>query len=259
MENNEENFEYKYNRDPNLQPDTKIKIGDKEVNFDYITENFPINKEQPVSMLVYWDDICQFTSLGLIELLNALFKTNAKIDIEHFFNRPNQYVYGIDYVYKLFEKTLDKKTIDDIKYKYYWKLLEMSVRSSLFGSIIKTNTFISRIGFYFPFRFQNCDALRIGLNKQIFNDKNPDGVQFYYGNQIGFNELLKNGYNSIVTPNINSTYKYILDNNIKKIAIISTEEHNGISEETGKLLAKLGNRPKPNYCSISLYKEEFFL
>ena len=37
MENNEEKFEYKLNRDPNLKPDTKIKIGDEEVNFDYMT------------------------------------------------------------------------------------------------------------------------------------------------------------------------------------------------------------------------------
>ena len=259
MENNEEKFEYKLNRDPNLKPDTKIKIGDEEVNFDYITQNFPINKEQPISLLVYWDDICQYTSFALIEILNILFKTDAKIDIEHFFNRTNQYVYGIDYVYKLFEKSLDKKTIDTVRYKYYWKILEMSVRSSLFGSIIKSNTFISRIGFYFPFRFQNCESLKSGLNKHIFNDKNPDGVQFYYGDKVPFNDLLKNGYNSIITPNVNTTYKYILDNNIKKIAIISTEAHNGISDETGRLLAKFGNRPKPNYCSISLYKEEFFL
>ena len=105
MENNEEKFEYKLNRDPNLKPDTKIKIGDEEVNFDYITQNFPINKEQPISLLVYWDDICQYTSFALIEILNILFKTDAKIDIEHFFNRTNQYVYGIDYVYKLFEKS----------------------------------------------------------------------------------------------------------------------------------------------------------
>lgn len=254
-----ENFEYKLNRDSELQPDTKIKIGDKEVNFDYITENFPINKDQPVSMLIYWDDICQYTSFGLIEIINTLYKTNAKIDVEHFFNRTNQYIYGIDYVYKLFENSLDKETIDKIRYKYYWKILEMSVKSSLFGSIIKTNSFISRIGFYFPFRFKNCESLKIGLNKHIFNDKNPNGVTFYYGDQIGFNELLKNNYNSIVTPNISTTYNYILDNKLKKITIIGTEEHNGLSEETEKLLVKLGNRPKPNYCSISLYREQFFL
>ena len=70
MENNEEKFEYKLNRDPNLKPDTKIKIGNEEVNFDYITQNFPINKEQPISLLVYWDDICQYTSFALIEILN---------------------------------------------------------------------------------------------------------------------------------------------------------------------------------------------
>lgn len=259
MENKEE-FEFIYNKDPNLHNDTVIKVGDQETTYGDILKDFPIAKDSPISLLVYWDDVCQFTSIGLIEILNALFKANAKIDFEHFFSRPNSYSNGMNYVYKLFEKTLTKNQIDKVKKEKYWKILEISLKSSIFASLTRINTMIDRIGFYFPYKFINCDSLRMGLNKFFFNDKKPDGVRFYYQIDREFNSILKDGmYNSIITPNITGTYKYILDNNIKKISIIGPDAHNGIDQELAELMAKLKDRPKPNYCSVSLYNEQIFI
>ena len=121
MEQKVEKFNFEIKKDPKLTDDTEIKIGDKTVNYNYITDNFPINKDKPMNILVYWDDVCQYTSFALIEIINCLYKCNAKIDIEHFFSRTNEYSDGMNYVYKLFEKSLKPKQIDQIKQKYYWK------------------------------------------------------------------------------------------------------------------------------------------
>lgn len=259
IENNEK-FQFIYKKDPKLNSSTIIKNGEEETTYGNILEDFPIKKDSPISLLVYWDDVMQFTSLGLIEILNALYKTNAQVNIEHFFERPNSYSNGMNYVYKLFEKSLKKEEIDKVKREKYWQLLEISLRSSIFAGLTNINTFIDNIGFFFPYKFFNCDSLRIGLNKYFFNDKNPNGVKFYYGNEVTFNSILDNGlYNSIITPNITATYKYILDKDIKKIAIIGPDSHNGIDDELAKLMSKLENRPKPNYCSVSVYKEQVFL
>lgn len=259
MEQKAEKFNFEIKKDPKLTDDTEIKIGDKTVNYNYITDNFPINKDKPMNILVYWDDVCQYTSFALIEIINCLYKCNAKIDIEHFFSRPNEYSNGMNYVYKLFEKSLNPKQIDQIKQKYYWKILEMSVKSSIYTSLMKINTFISRIGFVFPYKFDNCDSLRLGLNKCIFNNTKQDGVVFYYDNEREFNSILNDGYNCIITPNVSKTYKYILDNDITHISIIGPEDHNGMDDQTLHLLKKMNNRPKPNSCSISLYTEQLFL
>lgn len=259
MENNED-FEFNVKIDPKLTPETDIKVGKDTVKYSYITENFPINKDVPISILVYWDDICQFTSIGMIEILNSLFESDAKIDLEHFFTRPNEYCYGMDYVYKVFEKTIPKQTIDKIKRKYYWKLLEISVKSAVFASLNRISSFIDRIGFYFPYKFDNCDSLEAGLNKYFFNDKKQYGVKFYYSTENKFNELLKTEcFNSIITPDIVSTYKYILENDLKRIAILAPEDHNNLNDELKDLLKKMANHPKPNYCSISLYKEQVYI
>lgn len=260
MEEKNEDFKFEINRDPKLTPDTDIKIGKDTVKFSYIEENFPINKDIPISILVYWDDVCQYTSIGMIEILNALFQSNAKIDFEHFFERPNDYCYGMDYVYKVFEKTIPRQTIDKVKKQKYWQLLEISVKSAVFASLSRVSSFINKIGFYFPYRFVNCDSLRLGLNKFFYNDSNPNGVQFHYGTDSSFNSLLKtHNYNSIITPNILSTYQYILDNDLKKISIIGPEDHNKLDDDMKELLSKMSGRPKPNYCSLNLYKEQLFV
>ena len=101
--------------DPNLKEDTVLQMGDNQVTYGELKDMYKVVNQEPIRCLIYWDDVCQYTSLGLIEVINALFKTDAKIDFEHFFTRPNDYIYGIEYVYKLFENVLKPQEIDKIK------------------------------------------------------------------------------------------------------------------------------------------------
>ncbi len=263
MDTNFENngdFKFIYEKDPKLNPNSDIKLGDDSVKFSYITENFPINKDNPISLLVYWDDVVQFTSIGLIEIINSLYKTNAKIDLEHFFSRPNEYSNGMNYVYKIFEKNIKKDEIDKIKKSKYWQLLEISIKSSIFAALGRISSYVNKIGFYFPYHFVNDNSLKVGLNSSYFGDSNPNGVQFYYANERSFNSILKDfTYNAIITPNAKDTYEYILDNDLKRISILTPDSHNGFTDELYKLLNKMQRGPKPNYCEISFFKEQIFI
>ena len=87
--------------DPNLKDDTVLQMGDNQVTYGELKDMYKVVNQEPIRCLIYWDDVCQYTSLGLIEVINALFKTDAKIDFEHFFTRLNDYIYGIEYVYKI--------------------------------------------------------------------------------------------------------------------------------------------------------------
>jgi len=244
--------------DPNLKDDTELQMGDNKVTYGELKDMYNVVNQEPIRCLVYWDDVCQYTSLGLIEVINALVDTDAKIDLEHFFTRPNDYVYGIEYVYKLFEHALKPQEIDMIKRKYYWKILQLSLKSMVFNSIIKINNFYERIGFYFPYHFKNEDMLRAGFKETIFTKMPMENIKFYFAESDGgFNDVMKKGcYNSVITPNIKSTYEYIIANDLKRIAIIGPEDHNGMTDEIYEVLEKYEKLPLPNYCSLSQYMEQ---
>jgi hypothetical protein len=254
-----EKTEFKHIVDPKLTENIDIKVGDKKItNYSDIVEDFPINKDQPLNILVHWDDICQYTSIGLIEVLNNIFELDAKVDLEHFFNRPNEYINGIKYVYKLFEKSLTADQINTVKKKFYWKILQISLKSELFTSLVRLNSMINNIIFYFPYKFENCETLKAGMIKLFTaNNKFHTKLNFEYADNKPFNSLIGDKcINSVITPNVVSVYNYILEENIKKVNIISTEEHNGIDEKLYELIYRTTNLPKPNNCTIDLYREK---
>lgn len=251
----------KYNVDPNLTDDTKLQMGDNEVSYSDIKKFFSPRKQDPIRCLVYWDDICQFTSLGLIEVVNEIAKADAKIDIEHFLTRPNEYSYGIQYVYKLYEKVLNKAQIQQIKRTFYWDIMCRSLRSSLFTSILRLDTYFDRLGFYFPFPFENNLQLKTEFREIFFKNRGQDKLQFYYASdKIAFNDIIKKGgYNCVITPNISQTYEYILKNDLKRITIVGPEDHNGLTPEIYNMLFRYKLLPRPNYCEINLYREQISL
>ena len=87
-----EPIQFEMNVDPKLQGDTKLNIGENEYTYDQIKDIYPIHKQESIRCLIYWDDIIQLTSLGLIEIINSIFKLDAKVDIKHFLARDNNYI-----------------------------------------------------------------------------------------------------------------------------------------------------------------------
>jgi hypothetical protein len=254
-------FNVTMKKDPNLKDDTILKMGDNEITYENLKEMYKVKNHEPIRLLVYWDDVCQYTSIGLIETLNALTEGNAEIDIEHFLQRPNEYELGITYVYKLFEKVLTKDEVDFVRDRFYWKIMQISLKSKIFQSIMSISSFITQIGFFFPTKFETWDQLRIDIHGAYFKDMNPEIIQFYHGKTLDdFNNILKlSQYNCIITPDIKNTYNYIMDNDLERISIMGPNMHNGISDEVYEVFEKFKNFPKPNYCSVNLYEEQFVI
>lgn len=246
--------------DPNLKSDTKLSMGENEITYEELSKMYPILNQEPIRCIVYWDDIMQMTSLGLIDIVNALFKLDVKIDIKDFIERSNEYSNGLAYVFKQFENKVSKEDIIKIRDKYYWKILLISLKTTMFNSLQRTSSFFTKLGFWFPVNFENCETLKIGMKQLMFNNKPTDSLAFYYGNKVTFHEAFKmGGYNSIITPNVKSSYNYIIKNDIMRISIIGPENHNGIDDETYKIFYKYKKLPRPNYCSVNLYKEDICL
>jgi hypothetical protein len=257
----QEPINFKENIDPKLKKDTKLNIGDKEFTYEEIKSMYPIHKQDPIRCLVYWDDLVQLTSIGLIEILNSLYKTDVKVDILDFLNRDNENIYGIQYVYKLFKGKLTKNQILDVKKKFYWKLMEISCNTSLYKALTNMSTYYSKIGFFFPYKFENSELLKTGLREVLFPNAGGGQVDFFFGeNGLNLNNIMKNGaYNVVITPNIVDTYDFIIKNDLENILMLGPNKHNGVTEDIVKLFQKLGKLPKPNYCDIKVFPEQLLV
>ncbi|MDE7099715.1 MAG: hypothetical protein K2N99_00655 [Malacoplasma sp.] len=254
--------DFKMNIDENLKDDTKIKIDDNEFTYKDIKDIIPsFRKQEPIKCLIYWDDICQLTSLGLMEVINSVCKSDAKIDIEHFLSRTNEYSYGIKYVFKLYEKVLSKEDISRIKRKFYWKIMQISLKTSLFHSITRIDNYFDKMGFYFPFPFEHCDELKAEFRNMYFKNRTGENLQFYYASDnVGLNDIMKrDSYNVIITPNIVQAYDYIIKNDLKRITIIGPDAHNGVDDELYNMFYKFRRLPKPNYCEVTMYHEQIVM
>lgn len=256
--NNIGDIDFTYNIDPKLKPDTEIDIGERKYTYDQIKEMFPLQKQVPIKCLIYWDDLMQLTSLGLIEILNSIFNLDAKVDINHFLSRNNEFIYGMKYVFKIFEGILTREQIVAVRNKYYWKILEISPTTGLYQSINKINTYFTRLGFFFPVNFDNSDMLYQGFKNIFFSNKpTSENMKFYFANNgKNINEIMKlESYNTIITPNIIDTYNYIIENDLKKITMLGPDNHNGLTDDFYELMYKYRKFPKPNYCEIDLFNE----
>lgn len=252
--------ELEMHTDPNLKDDTQIQMGKNTITYGELKEIYNNRRQEPINCLVYWDDICQFTSIGLIEVMNSLFEGNYKVDLERFFTRSNEYDIGIKYVYEIFKNTVAKETINKIKQQFYWKIMQLSFKSSLFMGLTKMSNYFSSIGFYFPYKFPNCEMLRCDFEKVFFpSSVSQNKVKFHYASEdkVGFNNLLKDAnYNSIITPNVVSTLDFVIKNNLQKITILGPDAHNGIDDELYDMFYKYRNLPRPNNCEIGLFPEQ---
>lgn len=258
MMNEDGTIDFSYTIDPKLKPDTEIDIGERKYTYEEIKEMFPIQKQNPIKCIVYWDDLMQLTSLGLMEILNSIYNLNAKVDIDHFLSRDNEYIYGMKYVFKVYEGKLTREQIVEVRNKYYWKILQISPTTALYQSVNKLNTYFSRLGFFFPVKFDNWENLQQGYKEIFFkNNLMSDNMKFYFASDgKNINQIMKgSNYNSIITPNIIDTYNFIIENDLKRITMLGPDNHNGLTDEFYELMYKYRKFPKPNYCEVDLFNE----
>ena len=64
-------------KDPNL----KLKFGNNEFTMAEINNIIP-SKEKKIDLFIEWDNMCQYTAIGLVSVLNELINENRFIDIK---------------------------------------------------------------------------------------------------------------------------------------------------------------------------------
>jgi hypothetical protein len=222
-------FQFQHQIDDFLKSGNKIKFAGNEFSLSELNSLFPPT-ENKISLLIEWDNMCQYTAFGLVSVLNDLCETNEKIDLVKFFERRD-YPLGFDYVKKEIFPKIRGEIIDSVIINYYPEILESSPITKFFNSLNLLKFMLSSVTFLFHHDIPD-EALGDFMEDISFNKFNKEiGCDYIKimkeENEIEFIKRTK--FDLYVVPDAGLYYKTFLDKDIKERNILTYLLHNGIS------------------------------
>ena len=253
-------YDTTYEKDKN-HPDTEIisfagqnmKLGDVRSLYDRFNEHY-------YKMVLFWDDVVQYTSLGLIDVLFEEYGIVDDIPLAAFFEREQ--THGIDFVHEYMNKNykISKEEINEIYKNNYEKILKISPLSSNAVGLFKTRDILDGVHIVFNNEFNYSQIIK-GIEERY----KPD---HYIVTDIGFshgsstenyiNNLIKSKrqfIDVVATQDAGFFIDYAMKHDIYELTILAPIEHNGIAP--GAQLAYIEMEFKaPNMCELIFLKEE---
>ena len=191
------------------------------------------------SVVVFWDDMMQYTTLGAIDCLLDVMEINEKFDIENFFYRGVENTNYITFLKKLFlevyKKNLAESLIRAFIKRNYALILQRSPVAGLYETFIKSYLLHDRMMLVFRHKFEGCRELCKSILKQI---PNPTGMFIEFGFLEEFNDnefefLKKNGelFDIIMIQDLSKAFDYLeFIKNKRNRVLIAPNVHNGVHE-----------------------------
>lgn len=240
-----------------LDPNKKIKFGDGEYSLREIRNLIP-SKEKKVRLFIEWDNMCQYTALGLLSKLNEITGEKRTIDIAKFVRREN-YPNGIDYVKYEIYKDADPKLIDSVITKYYPEILLKSPITNFLAQINFLSFMTESITFMFRYHHPKLDE----LIEDISHNKLMDRVycnKTYLPDEFCEEKYIKatSTYDFYLVPDMGLYYQTLINEGKHNTSIMGYRDHNGISKEILALYINAfykDNLPGPNNIFLNFLDE----
>lgn len=229
------NFKTTHSTDDN-HPDSEIvRYYGQEITLGQLRRGFN-DVEHLGNMSIFYDDIFQYTSLGLLDLIFEIKNINSPLPIKSFFERDclgNDFVKSICALWGI-----DKKEVDFIERKYYSEILRRSPLSKNaipflnLRKSLRSQTFIFR----HPFKEVNevFDSVRDQYNGA---DGGYVSLEFDYTNGLSEKEYLENiqknrleRFEFTVTQDLGAVMDFFDKNKIKG-TIITMSTHVQATDE----------------------------
>lgn len=207
-----------------------IEFGGKTYTLSEINQLLPLSEDR-VSMVIEWDNMCQYMAVGLVTVINELLKKDKIIDLNTFFTRDNDYPDGIDYVkFEFFKNTLRPDIIHKIYENYYKQIMERSPITLLFDRINLLKPMVSNITFIFKYEFEGIAE----FVQDIANTKFVNTIECHYyvlKTEEEHNNFIRTLDADIyVVPDMGLYYHTLLELNRKNKTLLSYIDHNGVNE-----------------------------
>lgn len=235
-------FKTVYNIDNVLHPDSEnIICGKNNVRLGDIRKLYDdIDDSKSVPMMIMYDDMYQYTSLGLLDLLFDIHDIDSNIPIKAFMERSSS---GLDFVKSICNIwNISSEEVDYVFKKYYAEILRRSPLSRNAESIIKARSISSSQLFVFKYYapgIKECilDAISNYGSKSYTDSKIP--VLFDFLNDSSEYDYYKklpkykfDYFKCLFTANAGSAMEIIDKRNIDVGAnIFTTLKHNGLTND----------------------------
>jgi hypothetical protein len=221
-------------------------------------ENF---EEKRYNMITFYDDLFQYTSLGLLDIIFSLKKINSPIPFKSFFNR--RMTYGKEFVYTIAKRfNIEKEEVDAIEKEHYEEILACSPLSHNAESFFKIREICDNhlMVIKYPFSIQQSFIRHIqetfGKNEfisleidYIHNKKEQDYLELLPKSKLMYFDI-------VICQDVASIIEFIVDRKIKNTQIVAPFEHNGLSPEAKFTFEVYLEGIGPNNCKLNYIKEE---
>jgi hypothetical protein len=197
-----------------------------------------INKKRR-TLLVFWDDTVQYTTIGLINLFLEIFEMDKNWDYSEFFYRSEELRIRNDFIRDFFNKRnktgLTDELIYSIEKRYYDYIIQISPMSTLFIPLMRTETLHSVYNFVFRAPFGSESTMQ-GLSRSIQNEQLIHKTKT---NVIALNKdmscvefIRQHGEQADIVCTVygKELYDFYTNNGITKKNILCPSNHSGFSE-----------------------------
>ena len=211
-------------KDPNL----KLKFGNNEFTMAEINNIIP-SKEKKIDLFIEWDNMCQYTAIGLVSLLNELIKENRSIDIKKFMER-DEYPNGIDYVKNVIFSDLKPELIDKAIEKYYTKIMAKSPVTDFFQKLNLMKFMLNSVTFMFRYNIPGLSAFVDEISEDKFNHEIDCRFCVYTSEEMEIEAIKRFPIKELyVVPDMGLYYHTMMENKKECTNILSYVHHNGIN------------------------------
>ena len=232
-----------------------------------LESSFKFKEKDFKNLLVFWDDLIQFTTLGLIELLLESFTDieNKEWDFDNYFYRGYENSDYIKFIIGLFEKnwnkTLTPEFISEFHKANYEKILLNSPATTLFPTIVRCEALYRSVTFVFRYKFEGMDKFADSTKTGHFTGRFNFPVKTMYMLDVDTERefLLKNGkdYDILMIQNLGRAIEYIDKSKHRGLALVSPYGHNGVHQDFFNVYAGLfgANNKGPYNSEITIFNE----
>jgi hypothetical protein len=247
-----QDYETKYHIDKQNHPDSEmVTFCGKKMPLGEIRKAYENFEEKKYNMITFYDDMFQYTSLGLLDIIFDIKNINSPIPFKSFFNR--RMVYGKDFVYTIAKRfNIEKEEVDRIEKEHYEEILARSPISHNAESYFKIREICSNhlMVIKYPFSIYQSFIRHI---QESFGKDEFISLELDYINNKTEEEYLSSLPQSKLTyfdiaicQDAGSLIEFLINRKIQNTQILTPFEHNGLSHEAKFTFEAYLNGTGPN-------------
>ena len=234
-----QDFRTKFDIDTINHPDSEIvKIYGKKFRLGDVRATCQMYNERMSNMTIFYDNVFQYTSIGLMDIIFEKYNIPSNIPINEFMNRSVSSDKFVKTVCGLWG--VSEKDIDDIERENYIEILKRSPLTKNTVAFLKMRQFLNGQRFVFKYQCPEMSSVLYDLGSSYVNaEKQHVSTELDYlnGNSISaylehIPDIKKRFLEIVVTEDAGSVAKYFDKFGCSAGSnIITFLKHNGLTDE----------------------------